>query len=67
MYVQLVLIVETIVLFLLTTILRGKKLAFIISLVILAAGSIAVIQNIPLFQTMIVQVFGLLSGTRYIL
>ena len=62
-YVQLVLIVETMVLFLLTTILQGKKLAFIISLLILAAGSIAVIQNIPLFQTMIVQVLGLLSGS----
>src|SRR5665647_226926 len=61
-YVQSALIIETLVLFILATVLRGKKLAFAISLVVLAAGGLGVIQNIPLFQTMIVQVLELLFG-----
>jgi oligosaccharyl transferase (archaeosortase A-associated) len=61
-YVQLVLIGETIVLFVLAAILQGKKLAFLISLLILAAGGMVLFQIIPLFQTMIVQILGLLSG-----
>jgi len=61
-YVQLSLIIETIVLFILTTVMHGKKRAFMISLFLLTAGSIVLIQNIPQIQTIIVQVLGVLFG-----
>jgi dolichyl-diphosphooligosaccharide--protein glycosyltransferase len=47
-YVYCALITETIVLFLLSAFFQGKKRAYIVSLVILAAGSLLLIQNIPI-------------------
>ncbi len=49
-YVYCALIAETIVLFILSAIFQGKKLAYIASLVLLAAAGLLLIQNIPLLQ-----------------
>ena len=62
MYVHCALIAETIVLFILSVIFQGKKLAYLVSLVVLAAGAIVLIQIIPLFQTILDQVLGLVFG-----
>ena len=61
-YVHFALILETIVLFILSTIFQGKKIVYFISLVILAAGLIILIRNIPLLQMIMDQVAGLLFG-----
>jgi dolichyl-diphosphooligosaccharide--protein glycosyltransferase len=61
-YVYCALIAETIVLFILSAIFQGKKLAYLVSLVVLAAGSLLLIQSIPLLQTIIDQVLGLVFG-----
>jgi dolichyl-diphosphooligosaccharide--protein glycosyltransferase len=62
MYVYCALIAETIVLFILSAIFQGKKLAYLVSLVVLAAGGLVLIQSIPLLQIIIDQVLGLLFG-----
>ena len=62
MYVYCALIAETIVLFILSAIFQGKKLAYLVSLVVLAAGGLLLIQNIPLLQMIIDQVMGLVFG-----
>ena len=61
-YVYFALIAETIVLFILSAIFQGKKMAYLVSLVILTAGSLLLIQNIPLLQMIIDQVLGLVFG-----
>jgi dolichyl-diphosphooligosaccharide--protein glycosyltransferase len=61
-YVYCALIAETIVLFILSAIFRGKKLAYLASLVVLAAGSLFLIQSIPLLQMIRDQVLGLFFG-----
>ncbi len=61
-YVHLIILLGTIVLFTLATILNGKRGAYLFTLLVLAAGTMVLIQVIPLFQTMLVQVLGLLFG-----
>ena len=61
-YVHCTLIAETIVLFILSAIFQGKKLAYLASLVVLAAGGLLLIQSIPLLQMIIDQVLGLVFG-----
>jgi len=61
-YVHCALIAETILLFILSAIFRGKKLAYLASLVVLAAGSLFLIQSIPLLQMIRDQVLGLFFG-----
>jgi len=61
-YVHYALIAETIVLFILSFIFHGKKLVYLISLVVLCAVSMLVIQSIPLLQTLIDQVLGVVFG-----
>jgi dolichyl-diphosphooligosaccharide--protein glycosyltransferase len=50
------------VLFILSGIFQGKKLAYLVSLFLLAAGILLLIQSIPLLQTIIDQVLGLVFG-----
>jgi len=61
-YVYCALIAETIVLFILSAIFQGKKRAYLVSLAVLTAGSLVLIQSIPLLQTIIDQVLGLVFG-----
>jgi len=61
-YVYCALIAETIVLFILSAIFQGKKLAYLTSLVVLAAGCLFLIKSIPLLQRFIDQVLGLAFG-----
>jgi len=61
-YVHCALIAETIMLFILSAIFLGKKLAYLVSLVVLAAGSLLLIQSIPLLQMIRDQVLGLVFG-----
>jgi dolichyl-diphosphooligosaccharide--protein glycosyltransferase len=61
-YVHCALIAETIVLFILSAIFQGKKLAYLISLFLLAAGTLFLIQSIPLLQMILDQVLGLVFG-----
>jgi dolichyl-diphosphooligosaccharide--protein glycosyltransferase len=61
-YVYCALIAETIVLFILSAIFQGKKLAYLVSLVVLAAGGLFLIQSIPLLQMIRDQVLGLFFG-----
>ncbi len=61
-YVHLILLLGTLVLFALSAILDGKKRAYAFTLVVLVAGTLVLSQIIPLFQTMLVQISGLLFG-----
>jgi oligosaccharyl transferase (archaeosortase A-associated) len=61
-YLYCALIAETIVLFILSAIFQGKKLAYLVSLVVLAAVGLVLIQSIPLLQMFIDQVLGLVFG-----
>ena len=61
-YVYCVLIAETTVLFILSAIFQGKKLAYISSLVLLTVAGLLLIQNIPLLQMIFDQVMGLVFG-----
>ncbi len=61
-YVYCVLIAETTVLFILSAIFQGKKLAYIASLVLLTAAGLLLIQNIPLLRMIFDQVMGLVFG-----
>jgi dolichyl-diphosphooligosaccharide--protein glycosyltransferase len=61
-YVHCALIAETIALFILSAIFQGKKLAYLVSFVVLAAGGLLLIQSIPLLQMIIDQVLGLVFG-----
>jgi dolichyl-phosphooligosaccharide-protein glycotransferase len=61
-YVYCALIAETTVLFILSAIFPGKKLAYIASLVVLTVAGLLLIQNIPLLQIIFDQVMGLVFG-----
>jgi oligosaccharyl transferase (archaeosortase A-associated) len=61
-YVHLILLLGTIVLFAISTILKGNRRAYLLTLLVLAAGTLGVTQIIPIFQTMLVQILGLLFG-----
>jgi oligosaccharyl transferase (archaeosortase A-associated) len=61
-YVYCALIAETTVLFILSSIFGGKKLAYIASLVLLTAAGLLLVQNIPLLQMIFDQVMGLVFG-----
>jgi dolichyl-phosphooligosaccharide-protein glycotransferase len=61
-YVHLTLLFGTIVLFALATIHQRNRRAYLFTLSILVAGALVLTQIIPLFQTMLVQVLGLLFG-----
>ncbi len=61
-YVYCVLIAETIVLFILSAIFQGKKLAYLVSIAVLAIGGLLFFQSIPLLQMIIDQVLGLVFG-----
>jgi dolichyl-diphosphooligosaccharide--protein glycosyltransferase len=61
-YVHLTLLFGTIVLFALATIQRGNRRAYLFTLSVLLAIALVLTQIIPLFQTMLVQVLGLLFG-----
>ncbi len=61
-YVYCALIAETIVLFILSAIFQGKKLAYLVSLVVLAVVGLVLIQSIPLLQMFLDQVLGLVFG-----
>ena len=61
-YLQCILIAETIVLFLLSVIFPGKKLAYLVSLGILAAAGLLLIQSTPGIQLIIDQVLALVFG-----
>ncbi|MDD1697705.1 MAG: oligosaccharyl transferase, archaeosortase A system-associated, partial [Methanoregula sp.] len=61
-YVHYALIAETIVLFILSLIFKGKKLAYLISLVVLCAVSLLLIQSSTLLQMTIEQVLGVVLG-----
>jgi dolichyl-diphosphooligosaccharide--protein glycosyltransferase len=61
-YVHLILLLGTIVLFSLATILNGKRQAYLFTLFVLAGGTIVLSQIVPLFQTLLVQAPGLFFG-----
>lgn len=61
-FVQAALVIGTIVLFILNSVVKGKKPACIISLAVLAMVSLVVIQGIPQLQMMAGQAVGLLFG-----
>nr|WP_320161263.1 oligosaccharyl transferase, archaeosortase A system-associated [uncultured Methanoregula sp.] len=62
-YVNLVLIIETAGLYLLSRIFKGKRSFYLISLVVLGAGLGILLQTHPLFQPILSQALGLLSGS----
>jgi len=62
-YVLLALIAGTLVLFILSSLFRGKKSVYLISLAVLAAGSIIFIQIYPPFQTLSQQAMALFFGS----
>jgi dolichyl-phosphooligosaccharide-protein glycotransferase len=62
-YAQVSVIIATAGLFFLARILPGKKTAYVTSLGILIAGSLALILNIPQFQLIIGQVLGVIFGS----
>jgi oligosaccharyl transferase (archaeosortase A-associated) len=61
-YVYCALIAETLVLFILSVLFKGKKLAYVGSIVVLVAAGFVVIRSIPLLQIFIDQVLGLGLG-----
>jgi len=61
-YVYWALIAETIVLFILSAIFQRKKLAYLVSLVVLCVVSLVIIQSIPLLRIPLDQVLGLVFG-----
>jgi dolichyl-phosphooligosaccharide-protein glycotransferase len=61
-YVYCALIAETIVLFILSAIFQRKKLAYLVSLVVLCAVSFLLIQSIPLIRISLDQVLGPVFG-----
>jgi len=62
-YVLLALIAVTVVLFILSSLFRGKKSVYLISLAVLAAGSFIFIQIYPPFQTLSQQAMALFFGS----
>jgi dolichyl-diphosphooligosaccharide--protein glycosyltransferase len=62
-YAQVSVILATAGLFFLARVLPGKKIAYIASLVILIAGSIALMLNIPQLQMITGQVLGVIFGS----
>ncbi len=61
-YVNCAIIAGTMVLFILSLIFRGKKWAYLVSLVVLAAGGLLLIRSIPLFDMITGQVLELVFG-----
>ena len=61
-YVYCALIIESIVLFILSAIFQGKKMAYLVCLGVLVAGGLVLIQSIPLLQMIIDQALGLVFG-----
>jgi oligosaccharyl transferase (archaeosortase A-associated) len=61
-YVHYALIAETIVLFILSFIFQGKKLAYLVSLVVLCVLSLVLIQGISLLRSSLDQVLGPVFG-----
>jgi oligosaccharyl transferase (archaeosortase A-associated) len=61
-YVHLILLLGTVVLFVPATIYHGNRRAYLLTLLVLTAGTLILTLIIPLFQTMLVQILGLLFG-----
>ncbi|MCK9593492.1 MAG: oligosaccharyl transferase, archaeosortase A system-associated [Methanoregula sp.] len=62
-YILLALIAETVVLFILSSLFQGKKITYLISLVVLSAGSFILIQIYPPLQTLSQQATSLFFGS----
>ena len=61
-YAHFALIAETIVLFILSVIFKGKKIGYLVSVVALLAGSLLLIQIFPLLRMAIDQMLGFIFG-----